>query len=221
MIKAVIFDMYETLITHYDCPLYFGSNMAEDAGIAPDDFLPMWRGSESDRFVGRETLEGILEKIMRANGKFDPMLLEKIVKKRISCKEELFKHLNPEIIPMLEGIKEKGLKIGLITNCFSEESDVIKRSVLYKYFDETCISFDEGLEKPDPEIFYRCARKLGVNPDECLYVGDGGSHELEGADAVGMHPLQAMWYYRGEWTQTDKKGDFRQAYSPLEVLKNL
>ena len=31
MIKAVIFDMYETLITHYDSPLYFSMHMAADA----------------------------------------------------------------------------------------------------------------------------------------------------------------------------------------------
>ena len=32
MIRAVIFDMFETLITHYKCPLYFGAQMAADAG---------------------------------------------------------------------------------------------------------------------------------------------------------------------------------------------
>lgn len=31
MMKAVIFDMYETLITHYHCPLYFSAEMAADA----------------------------------------------------------------------------------------------------------------------------------------------------------------------------------------------
>ena len=34
MIKAVIFDMYETLITLFDSPLYFGTQMAADAGIS-------------------------------------------------------------------------------------------------------------------------------------------------------------------------------------------
>lgn len=33
MIKAVIFDMYETLITLFQSPLYFGTQMAIDAGI--------------------------------------------------------------------------------------------------------------------------------------------------------------------------------------------
>ena len=38
MIKAVIFDMYETLITLFDSPLYFGTQMASDAGIAEERF---------------------------------------------------------------------------------------------------------------------------------------------------------------------------------------
>lgn len=38
MIKAVIFDMYETLITLFESPAYFSTQMAEDAGIQEEDF---------------------------------------------------------------------------------------------------------------------------------------------------------------------------------------
>ena len=41
MLKAVIFDMYETLITLYGSPVYFSRQMAEDAGISEDVFTPM------------------------------------------------------------------------------------------------------------------------------------------------------------------------------------
>ena len=47
MRKAVIFDMYETLITHYESPLYFGTQMAHDAGIEEEKFLKLWRTKES------------------------------------------------------------------------------------------------------------------------------------------------------------------------------
>ena len=49
MVKAVIFDMYETLITHYESPLYFGTQMAHDAGIEEEIFLETWHSSEEDR----------------------------------------------------------------------------------------------------------------------------------------------------------------------------
>lgn len=38
MLKAVIFDMYETLITLYESPLYFGTQMALDTGIEEEKF---------------------------------------------------------------------------------------------------------------------------------------------------------------------------------------
>lgn len=46
VIKAVIFDMYETLITLFDSPLYFGTQMASDAGIAEERFQETWRAEE-------------------------------------------------------------------------------------------------------------------------------------------------------------------------------
>ena len=68
MVKAVIFDMYETLITHYESPLYFGTQMAHDAGIEEEIFLETWHSSEEDRTLGKITFEEILERILKENG---------------------------------------------------------------------------------------------------------------------------------------------------------
>lgn len=43
MTKAVIFDMYETLITLFESPVYFSTQMAEDTGITEEDFQNSWR----------------------------------------------------------------------------------------------------------------------------------------------------------------------------------
>lgn len=42
MIKAVIFDMYETLVTLFESLLYFGTQMAVDAGINEKAFQKIW-----------------------------------------------------------------------------------------------------------------------------------------------------------------------------------
>ena len=219
MIKAVIFDMYETLITHYNCPLYFGTQMAADAGISEEKFLKTWRLSDEDRTTGKVTFEEIIEKILKENDCFSEKKMNEMVKKRIRCKEECFAHLHPEIIPMLESLKGKGMLIGLISNCFSEEAAVIKESVLYPYFDGVCLSYEEGVQKPDPVIFERCMRKLGVKADECLYVGDGGSNELETAASIGMKAVQAVWYYQeGIDHPLKRKMDFEQVERPMDIL---
>lgn len=65
MIKAVIFDMYETLITQYGGPVYFRAQMAADAGIDPMLFDALWIPSENDRTIGKQTLEETIEQILR------------------------------------------------------------------------------------------------------------------------------------------------------------
>lgn len=220
MIKAIIFDMYETLITLFDSPLYFGTQMAADVGIAEEKFQKIWRTEEKNRTIGKVTLEELLEKVLRENNCFSEEKMNTILKKRIHCKEEAFEHMHIEIIPMLKTLKENGILIGLISNCFSEEAMVIKRSVLYPFFDAVCLSFDEGIQKPDPAIFERCIEKLGVKADECLYVGDGGSNELEAARALGMQAVQAVWYLREGVNQPSRrKADFEHMEKPMDVIK--
>ena len=180
MIKAVIFDMYETLITLFDSPVYFCTQMAEDAGIPKEDFQIRWRMTEEDRTTGGMTVDEVIEEIL----------------------------------------KSKGYKIGLISNCHSEEAMVIKQSILFPYFDAVCLSYDEGIKKPDHRIFEKCMEKLCVDAADCLYVGDGGSRELETAGEIGMHPVQAVWYLKEGTTQpTGRMSEFTNIENPLGVIE--
>ena len=43
---------------------------------------------------------------------------------------------------------------------------------------------------------------LGVKPNECMYVGDGGSRELFAARDAGMHPVQCTWFYEKAFEPT-------------------
>ena len=47
---------------------------------------------------------------------------------------DCFNHLHPGILPMLSGLKARGIRIGLITNCFSEEAKLIRESELFGVF---------------------------------------------------------------------------------------
>ena len=98
MIKAVIFDMYETLITLFEGPLYFGTQMASDAGIEEVKFQEIWRAAEADRTIGKITLEEILEKILEENDCYSKVNMDFIVNKRIRSKEESFDGPKNELI---------------------------------------------------------------------------------------------------------------------------
>ena len=222
MIRAVIFDMFETLITHFDAPLYMGKQIAADIGISEAKFREIWDTSDDDRTLGKRTVEDVIEEILRVNDRFTPELFDTVITKRKQSKVECFRHLHPAILPMLRALKERNIRIGLITNCYFEERDVIRKSVLFPYFDSVCMSCEIGMKKPDTVIFVRCMRELAAEPQECLYVGDGGSLELETARSLGMHPLQAVWYLKeGTKQPAKRKSEFPPAETPMDVIAEL
>lgn len=220
MIKAVIFDMYETLITLFESPSYFGTQIAEDMGINVDVFRKIWDSTEQERSIGKVTLEEVLEMIMRKYQCYSDELLKKIVTKRIATKRECFYHLQPEIIPMLSELKKREIKVGLISNCFSEEAMVIRESIMFPFFDAVYLSYEQGVQKPDKEIFRRCMANLGILPQDSIYIGDGGSCELETADEIKMKALQATWYLKEGTTQPAKRKEgFLHLDKPFDVFK--
>jgi putative hydrolase of the HAD superfamily len=118
-----------------------------------------------------------------------------VVRKRKEALGDTFFAIPKESIELLKKIREKGLLTGLISNSFSDERDLILGSPLYSLFDVTMISYETGLYKPDPAVFKAMIEKLGVKPEECLYVGDGGSRELYGARDAGMNAVQCTWFH--------------------------
>ena len=194
MIKAVIFDVFETLVTHYNCPLYFGEQIAEDIGICNEKFQEIWEPAGERRTIGKISLEEVLEEILRNNNCYSEKLLRNITEKRVATKKLCFNNIDSAIIPMLKERKQSKLKLAIISNCFSEEVPLIRNNSFTEYFDEMFLSYEQGIQKPNPEIYLRCIRKLEVEPEECLYIGDGGSNELVAAKQIGMNALQAGWY---------------------------
>ena len=142
MIKAVIFDMFETLITHHNSPLYYGAHMAADAGIPVEEFLPLWRKTEDDRTIGKYTVDEVVADILKQKDCFSEELVELIVNKRKNVTKVCFENLHPEIIPMLSEMKKMGYLVGLISNCFSEEAEGIREGILFPYFDAVCLSYE-------------------------------------------------------------------------------
>lgn len=222
MIKAVIFDMFETLVSLCKTEPYFGKDMAKDADIPLQDFGKKWHESEYERFTGKVTTEVVMTDVLKTFGKYSDELMSKIMEKRIAFKERAFepKNMHPDIVPMLKALKENGLKTAVISNCYSEECAPIRNSLIYPLFDEILLSWEQGVIKPDHKIFEIAMDKLGVKAEECLYVGDGGSDELKAAKEVGMNPVQATWYLQDGLNQpTGPMQEFRQVKEPMDIVK--
>ena len=121
---------------------------------------------------------------------------------------------------MLSALKQQGLKLCLCSNCSADEVEGLLSSSLHPLFDAVILSYQVGLAKPDRQIYLHCAETLSVLPEECLFVGDGGSKELFGAGDAGMHPLRALWFpekYHAEIAEMP----FPAAHAPQDVLAHL
>ena len=222
MIRAVIFDMYETLVTLMTGPRCFSGDMAAIAGADVAAFRAAWRATEDARMLGGMSFETAVRQAMERSGCFSEAAFGRIVGQRRASREIRPERLHPGILPMLTALHERGMQVGLITNCQSEEAEAIRASVLWPYFDAPVLSCEAGVMKPDLAIFRLCMDALGVRPAECLYVGDGGSHELEAARALGMRAVQAAWYLTGDPIQpVGRLAEFPAAATPVELLEHL
>ena len=80
-----------------------------------------------------------------------------------------------------------------------------RESSLAKCFDVTVFSCEIRARKPDRALYRRAAASLGVEPGDCLYIGDGASDELAGAERAGMTALKISVEHIDARTQTDRR----------------
>jgi putative hydrolase of the HAD superfamily len=94
--------------------------------------------------------------------------------------------LRADAVSALTAIRNRGLRTALISDCTHELPAFLPSLPVAPLLDVRIYSVELGVCKPDPAIYLAACDRLGVAPEECVYVGDGGSRELSGAAAVGM-----------------------------------
>ena len=78
---------------------------------------------------------------------------------------------------------------GLLSNAWSGARDMfVNRFACYRYVDSVVISAEEGVAKPDPEIYRICLRRMGVAADETVFVDDF-ARNIEAANRLGMRGI--------------------------------
>ncbi len=222
MTKAVIFDMFETLVSMFSGDTYFSEDMAADLRIEVDAFKKAWHSTEHDRSCGNCTIEEGIRRTLEMLGRCSEESVKLLSDKRRKTLEGIFERTPAETIVLLQELKRRGIKIGLISNCYSDEADVIRKSSIFPYLDVAMLSYEQGTCKPDHELYKIAMDELEVTAGECLYVGDGGSKELFAARDLGMKCLQAQYFADLAFEPHIPCGrldDFEHAYSQGDVLR--
>ncbi|TDO47676.1 putative hydrolase of the HAD superfamily/hydrolase [Kribbella sp. VKM Ac-2571] len=98
--------------------------------------------------------------------------------------ERMFAHFEhqPAMSALVRRVNERGIRTALLSNSWG---NTYPRDTWDGMFDDIVISGEVGLRKPEPEIFELAARRLGLEPAECVFVDDMQLN-VDGARAVGM-----------------------------------
>jgi len=93
----------------------------------------------------------------------------------------------PDVKSTVIGLHERGYILGIIANTITETEipDWMEADGITRYFKAVVLSSKVGTRKPDPEIYWEAARRVGVDPAKCAYVGDNPVRDVEGTQAAG------------------------------------
>ncbi len=124
--------------------------------------------------------------------------------------------LFPDTLDVLSYLKEKGHRLGLISNstCHRFVLRLMEKHGLNKFFNEILSSAGEGIRKPHPEIFRRALERLESYPEETIMVGDLEEYDVKGAKSVGMKAI----LFNPEW-EGDTEADW--VITRLSEIKNI
>jgi putative hydrolase of the HAD superfamily len=184
--RAVVFDFFGTLTRSVQRgPQH--AEIARSLGCDPEAVVDVLDRSFRARARG---LFGSAETTLRwvseqAGGRPEQAQLRAATTARIDALRADTR-LRPDAVTTLYAVKRLGLSTALVSDCTHELPAFLPSLPVAPLLDASIFSVEVGRCKPDPLIYLAVCRELGVLPEQCLYVGDGGSRELTGATQVGM-----------------------------------
>lgn len=202
-IRGVIFDLFHTLTglesEWADLPptaivLGIDRRTWNDALTARS----RWRlvGAERDPYVIVRTLAH----------EIDPSISDTRIREATDIRIERFRRALQRIpaqnVDTVRRLRAQGYRLGLISNADAMEVAAWSASPLAGAFDVEIFSCTAGCAKPEPDIYHQCLGALALKPEQCLFVGDGGSNELIGARQIGLGTVFVSGVIAELWPET-------------------
>ena len=122
---------------------------------------------------------------------------------------------------LVDALLDRSIQWGVVTNKMTRFTSLIaQRMALFQTAGAIVSGDTTPHSKPHPEPLYEAARRLGLSPQECIYVGDD-ERDIQAGRAAGMGTVAAMYGYLGAQASPPGWGADAMIYSPLELLKLL
>lgn len=185
--KAVIFDLFETLVEPF--VLEWERARLEIAAILDvpsDDLTRLWIETYPHRATGVfASIEASLEHICRVlHIPVDTAKIQAAAKARIDFTRRALVPRH-DALTTLTHLKSLGHKIGLISNCSVEVPPLWEHLSLAPLVDVPIFSCAVGFKKPDQRIYQLACQRLGVMPQDSIFVDDVVTYVI-GATQVGI-----------------------------------
>lgn len=192
--QACIFDFDGTLCDSVESIAVCANHALRDLGlkeVSPADYK-LLVGDGVDMLVRR-----LLSRNKVESGELFDRLKEKYME---YFREGCCYHVTPYpgIPELLKELKDMGAKLGVISNKpHANTVDVIHQVFQEGVFDWVQGQTEEIPRKPDPAGALYTAEKLGVEPKNCLYIGDTGT-DMKTGTAAGMYTVGVLWGFRDQ-----------------------
>jgi putative hydrolase of the HAD superfamily len=129
-------------------------------------------------------------------------------------------HPDPDALPTLQTLKERGFRLGLISNA-ADDQDVqtlVDKARLRPYFDRILSSASAGIRKPHPRIFYMVLDEWEIEPSRAAMIGDTLSADIQGANNAGLF---SIWMTKYSNSPDNPHIDTIQPDATISTLRDL
>ena len=129
--------------------------------------------------------------------------------------------LRPHVQEMLEGLKDLGMKLGVISNTASlyQVFDILKEYGIRDYFQDVTLSSVTGYRKPNPNIFMVSLHQVQSDPAHCAYVGDTISRDVIGPIRMGFGATFHIDSYLTRLKDTHISPDVKATYNIQDIYE--
>ena len=201
MIKAVFFDFYHTLVRYEPPREQVEADVLKQLGmdidppalrlplVAADEFIyqeiadkPLSQRSREEKMVLYARYQGIV--LREAGLRADEKLIYQLM--GLMQEVQMTLALYDDAPPAMDDLKDRGLKLGLISNVEHDINPIMEQLGLPQWLDIVVTSQETGFNKPHPEIFKAALKQAGVKPAEAIYVGDQYQVDVVGARGAGL-----------------------------------
>lgn len=189
VVRGLCFDLFNTLVNVAEVPAQHGRFTADILGVGRD----AWNRACFSQLHEICRPATHLETLRFLAHSIDPAIPEQRILTATQERQQRFDYalsqVEESVLDVLQQLRERGLRLALVSNSSSAEIHAWHRSPLSSCFDTVMFSCDCGARKPDASIYQQALQRLGLSAQECLFVGDGGSDEHRGAYQVGLRPV--------------------------------